>query len=191
MEGGVKSHFPLARCGLAPGVDPLNRQCVELGGIPPRLHYPREFCRGIGGQHSPRSFSELRTTLSSFDDSQAGLFSVAAREPSFHQGLCGPLLRSVLWRGIAYLWGLHPVRTRPGKTRMLTSDLVSPAALMLIVDANKQTDQSTAEAIISCFSLPGSYSFSSFHIRRTMAATCRAIVSLARLGLVPAEVSCR
>ncbi len=66
---------------------------------------------------------------------------------------------------------------------MLTSDLVSPTALMLIVRANTLTDQSTAEAMISCcfcFSLAGSYSFSSFHIRRTMAATCRAIVSLAR-----------
>ena len=75
---------------------------------------------------------------------------------------------------------------------MLTSDLVSPAAVMLIVRANTLTDQSTAEATISCcFNLLGSYCFSSFHIRRTMAATCRAIVSLARLGLVPAELNCR
>ena len=146
----------------------------------------------IGGQHSLRSFIVLRTTLSSFGDSQAGLFSVAAREPSIHQGLGGPSLRSVLWRGITFSWGLHPVRVRPGPTRMLTSDLVSPAAVMLIVCANRPTDQSTAEAMISCcFSLPGSYSFLSFHIRRTMAATCRAIVSLARFGLVPAEVNCR
>ena len=66
------------------------------------------------------------------------------------------------------------------------------AAMTLIVCVNTLTDQSTAEAMISCcFSLPGSYSFSSFHIRRTMAATRRAIVNLARLGLVPAEVNCR
>ena len=117
---------------------------------------------------------------------------MAAREPSFHQGLGGPSLRSVLWRGITWTWGLHPVR---GETRDSTDAYLRPclaAAVTLIARANTLTDQLTAEATISCcFSLLGSYSFSSFHIRRTMAATCRAMVSLARLGLVPAEVNCR
>ena len=114
------------------------------------------------------------------------------REPSFHQGLGGPLLRSVLRRGIAYPWGLDSVQVGPAETRMLTSDLVSPSAVMPIVVALEMNDQLTAEASLSCCSsLLGSYSFSSFHIRRTIAATRLAIVSLARFGLVPADVSRR
>ena len=75
---------------------------------------------------------------------------------------------------------------------MLTSDLCSPQAVVPIAYKNRRTDQLTAEAKNACcFSLPGSYSFSSFHIRKTMAATRRAIVTLARLGLVPADVSRR
>ncbi len=114
------------------------------------------------------------------------------REPSFHQGLGRPLLRSVLWRGIAYPWELDSVRIGPRRIRMLTSDLVSPSAVVPIVGAFGLTNQLTAEASFSCCSsLLGSYSFSSFHIRRTIAATRLAIVSLARFGLVPADVSRR
>ena len=48
---------------------------------------------------------------------------------------------------------------------MLTSDLGSPRAGMPIVRIDSRTDQLTAEAKDACcFSLPGSYSFSSFHI---------------------------
>ena len=72
---------------------------------------------------------------------------------------------------------------------MLTSDLVSPRAVALTVLERELTDQRAAVATF-CFSLSGSYSCSSFHIRKTIAATRRAIVSLARLGFVPAEVSC-
>ena len=120
------------------------------------------------------------------------MFSVLRREPSFHQGLGRPSLRSVLWRGIAYPWELDSVRVGPSRMRMLTSDLVSPLAIVPIVGAFRLTDQFTAEASLSCCSsLPGSYSFSSFHIRRTTAATRLAIVSLARFGLVPADVNRR
>ena len=59
---------------------------------------------------------------------------------------------------------------------------------MPIACTDLPTDQLTAETSDACcLSLPGSYSFSSFHMRRTMAATRRAIVTLARLGLVPAD----
>ena len=120
------------------------------------------------------------------------MFSAFKREPSFHQGLVGPSLQSVLWRGIAYPWGLHRVQVGPRETRMLTSDLVSLPAVMPIACTNSRTNQLTAEASDACcFSLPGSYSFSSFHMRRTIAATRRAIVTLARLGLVPLDVSRR
>ena len=73
---------------------------------------------------------------------------------------------------------------------MLTSDLESPRAVALTVLMRELSDQRAAGATVACFSLPGSYSSSSFHIRRTIAATRRAIVSLARLGFVPADVSC-
>ena len=72
---------------------------------------------------------------------------------------------------------------------MLTSDLVSPWAGALTELTRESTDQRTAAAAF-CFSLSGSYSCSSFHIRRTIAATRRAIVNLAKLGFVPADVSC-
>ena len=120
------------------------------------------------------------------------MFSVERREPSFHQGFGRPLLHSVLWRGIAYPWGLDSIRVGPSSIRMLTSDLVSPLAIVPIVLAFGLTNQLTAEASFSCCSsLLGSYSFSSFHIRRTIAATRLAIVSLAKFGLVPADVNRR
>jgi len=61
---------------------------------------------------------------------------------------------------------------------MLTSDLVSPPAIALSVLVRESTDQRSAAATVVCFSLPGSYSSSFFHIRKTIAAIRRAIVSL-------------
>lgn len=69
------------------------------------------------------------------------MFSAGTREPSFHQGLIGPSLQSVLWRGMSYPWGLHPGWVGPGSIRMLTADLFSPSALLLIVRAVDATDQ--------------------------------------------------
>jgi len=120
------------------------------------------------------------------------MFSTLGREPSFHLGLFGPLLRSALWRGMAFSGGLHPGGLGPGAWWMLTSDLFSPPAFGLIVLALVRSAQSSREAISSCcfaLSLCGSYSFPSFHIFRTRAATLRAMVSLARFGFVPPSVS--
>ena len=74
---------------------------------------------------------------------------------------------------------------------MLTSDLFSPRAFTRIVRTTGPTDQGAGEAMFSCClarSVSGSYSFPSFHIRRTTAAIRRARVSLARFGFVPAAV---
>ena len=77
---------------------------------------------------------------------------------------------------------------------MLTSDLFSPRASSLIVKLVGPTDQLTGEASFSCrlaWCSAGAYSFPSFHIRSTIAAIRRAIVSWARFGFVPSEVSLR
>ena len=176
IEEDVKRHFSLHRGVLASGIDTRNRQCAAWAWFP-----PHHFLCG--------SFVFARWTFSSFGDRQACTCSGLRPGPSFHQGLFGPLLRSVLWRRIAWTRGLHPLRARPRVSWMLTSDLVSPCAVALTVLAREAIDQCAAGATF-CFSLPGSYSCSSFHIRRTIAAIRRAIVSWARLGFVPAEVSC-
>ena len=74
---------------------------------------------------------------------------------------------------------------------MLTADLFSPSALLLIVCAVDPADSQVGEATSSCFvrSLSGSYSHPSFQSLRTMAAHLRAMVSLARFGFVPAASS--
>ena len=177
IEEDVKRHFSLRRCVLASGVDPRIRQSVARGESP-----PRRFSFG--------SFVFARWTFSSLCDRQARECSGSRPGPSFHQGLYGPSLRSVLWRRITYPRGLRPCRTGPGESRMLTSDLVSPRPVALTTPRCESNDQRAAGATVACFSLPGSYSSSSFHIRRTIAAIRRAIVSLARLGFVPADVSC-
>ena len=77
---------------------------------------------------------------------------------------------------------------------MLTSDLFSPMAFARITGTIGPTDQGVGEALsVDCFArrVSGSYSFPSFHIRRTTAAIRRASVSLARFGFVPAAVSRR
>ena len=112
-------------------------------------------------------------------------------EPSFHQGLIGPSLRSVLRRGMAYPWGLH-TEVEPGSLWMLTSDLFSPPVFMRIIRTDGSIDQRSGEAMSPCCfarSVSWSYSFPSFHIRRTTPAILRARVSLARFGLVPAAVN--
>jgi hypothetical protein len=52
----------------------------------------------------------------------AASFSVRGQEPSFHLGLEGPVLPWVLWRGIAYRWGLQGWSLGPTSKRMLTSE---------------------------------------------------------------------
>ena len=64
-------------------------------------------------------------------------FSVLRQEPSSHQGLHGPMLPSVLRRGIAYPWGLQS--PGPGKTRMLTSAPSSPIVSAVTVVENPAT----------------------------------------------------
>jgi hypothetical protein len=112
-----------------------------LGRLPLRVCCRWALARELVRSSAPVSVVSVRAILSSLGDWVAGTFSAAVREPSFHQGLLGPSLRSVLWRGMSYPWGLQALRVGPSSIRMLTSDLFSPSASVLILRTVGATDQ--------------------------------------------------
>ena len=82
--------------------------------------------RGDGKAPSGCSVSRrIPAADAALGDFSAAGFSTRRWEPSFHRGLVGPSLRSVLRRGIAYPWGLRAASLGPGNSRILTSGPVS------------------------------------------------------------------
>src|SRR5262249_19144599 len=124
------------------------------------------------------------------DEIEARVFSRREREPSFYQGLFGPLLRLVLRGGIAYPWDLESISLRPHSKWMLTLEPCSSPGTAPAFVPRSRTDSFPREtshySCLRCF--VGSYLSLLFHMERAMAASLRAIVSFARLGLVPAAI---
>jgi hypothetical protein len=63
-----------------------------------------------------------RLLFGASDDFQALVFSDDNREPSFYQGLFGPLLCLALQGGIAYTWGLQAIDLGPTDKMILTPE---------------------------------------------------------------------
>jgi len=99
-----------------------------------------------------------------------------------------PSLHSVLRGGISLLSGLRPA-SRP---RVGTDASPRPCAPEIRVSRWQTSLRAVRsdQRLASSGPLPGSYSSSVFHMASTIAAICRATVSLARFGFVPFS-SCR
>jgi hypothetical protein len=144
-----------------------------------------EAARQRGGRSLLFQWSSL---VGTFDDREARLSSRETREPSFYRGLIGPLLRLELRGGIAYPWDLRRLASGPASKWMLTLEpCPSPGTAPAIIplwESDVPTRETGYEPCFRCF--VGSYSSLFFHIERTMVASLRASVSLARFGFVPA-----
>lgn len=108
------------------------------------------------------------------------------REPSFYEGLCGPLLCSALRRGITYPWGLR-LNSGPSVQWMLSSDSDStlgtaPSRWGSFPVVDNYSPETGYLVFFMIFF--GSYSSCFFSTARVIAAIWRAMVSFARLGLV-------
>ncbi len=90
MGQDVNTHAELTLAALS--------VAASVRDYPARGSACREWCR-VRNRRSHRETPE---------DFTADSFSAWEREPSFYQGLSGPLLRSALPGGIAYSWGLRP-----------------------------------------------------------------------------------
>ena len=122
-------------------------------------------------------------------DIVAASFSTPEWEPSFYWGLLGPLLCSALRGGIAFQWGLRTHRPGPEGRWMLTPNTIpSPGPVPGTTDTFT-TDLSNPETSYVVVNLAGLYTSSDRHIDRVIDAIWRAMVSLARFGLVPPSSS--
>lgn len=123
-------------------------------------------------------------------DTAAASFSTPEWEPSFYWGLLRPLLCLALRGGIASAWGLRTGGSGPVPVRMLTPNTIpSPGSAPGTTDAFT-SDLSNPEASYVVFNLAGSYTSPDRHIDKVIDAIWRAMVSLARFGLVPPSSSC-
>jgi hypothetical protein len=123
-------------------------------------------------------------------DIAAASFSTPEWEPSFYWGLLGPSLCSALRGGIAYEWGLRTCRPGPEIQWMLTPKTISSPGSTPGTTDTFTSGLSNLETGYVVFNLAGSYTFSDRHIDRVIDAIWRAMVSLARFGLVPPWSSC-
>jgi hypothetical protein len=124
------------------------------------------------------------------DDIAAASFSTPEWEPSFYWGLLRPLLCSALRGGIAYEWGLRTCRPGPENQWMLTPYTIPSPDSAPGTTETFTSDHSNPETGYVVLNLAGSYISSDRHIDRVIDAIWRAMVSLARFGLVPPSSSC-
>ena len=101
--------------------------------------------RITGGWRLPRSdppsIGRWRSCLVGIlGDCEALLFSTIKWEPSFYQGLFGPLLRSALRRGIAYPWGLQTMLSPPFRLILSSDSDSSPGTAPLSLDSLPTND---------------------------------------------------
>jgi hypothetical protein len=122
-------------------------------------------------------------------DIAAASFSTPEWEPSFYWGLLRPLLCSALRGGIAYEWGLRTHRPGPEIPWMLTPNTISSPGSAPGTTDTLTSDLFNPETGYVVFNLAGSYTSSDRHIDRVIDAIWRAMVSLARFGLVPPSSS--
>src|SRR5262249_8785644 len=131
---------------------------------------------------------EFEIGSASSENIEAGLFFLEMREPSFYQGLNGPLLLSVLRGGIAYTWGRRLETPRPTEQWILTLEPRSSWSPSPTVFCSMSAFDGARTRYEICFGLrnfSGLYSSPVFHSASVIAAILRASVNLARLGLVP------
>ena len=88
-------------------------------------------------------------------DCEACSFSTIVWEPSFYQGLFGPMLRSALRRGIAYPWGLQ-TKLGPEAQWILSSDSYSsPGTAPLWLHSNAINDSVPEPSYVVFFTFAG------------------------------------
>ena len=117
-------------------------------------------------------------------DIKAATFSTRTWEPSFYPGLVCPSLYWALQGGIAYPRGLRNRVPGPEIPLMLSPATHSSPGLMLR-KADSRVSRSSNPGTSYSFSLRGSYLSCDLHTASVIAAIWRAIVSLAKFGLVP------
>ena len=189
MGPEVKTHLPRspAAVGLASGVHP--RCAGELAHA--RVAWGRSRDSGVHSRTSCDSAMHGQRVFSIPVDLEAGTFSTSKWEPSFYQGLAGPLLCSALRGRIACPEGLRKGVPGPVKAWMLSPVTISSPGSALSTADLLASHSSSPETGYEVNTRRGSYLSFDRHRDSAIEAIWRAMVSFAKFGFVPPSKSFR